>query len=69
MIQHAILTESDKIQLPAQICQQLHLVVGQQFVCLIKGHNIHLIPQKNIKEMRGVLKGANIDNVRDRNDL
>lgn len=69
MTQHAILTENDKIQLPTHLCQQLHLTIGQQFICLIKGQNIHLIPQKNIKEMRGLLKGANINNIRDRDDL
>ncbi len=68
MLQHAIFTENNQLQLPTHICQQLHLTAGQQFVCLIKGQSIYLIPQKNIKEIKGLLKGANTDNIRDRSE-
>jgi hypothetical protein len=46
----------------------LNLQAGQQFTVLAKGRAIELVPVRSLKEMRGILKGANTENYRDRQD-
>jgi hypothetical protein len=45
------------LPLPAAICDALHIKPGQQVQLLQFGDRIELIPQRNIKEARGFLKG------------
>jgi hypothetical protein len=56
-------TVSPKLELPspAAICEALHIKPGQQVHLLQFGDRIELIPQRNIKEARGFLKGINTD--------
>ncbi len=65
-----IATISPKFQIciPKKIREQLHIKSGQQFICIAKGDCLELIPKRDIKTMRGLLKGANTKNVRDRSD-
>jgi hypothetical protein len=46
-----------ELPLPAAICEALHIKPGQQVQLLQLGGRIELIPQRNIKEARGFLKG------------
>lgn len=46
-----------ELRLPAAICEALHIKPGQQVQLLQFGDRIELIPQRNIKEARGFLKG------------
>ena len=64
----ATLSSKFQISIPKSIREQLHLRAGQKFVVIPKGNCISLVPQKNIKDVRGLLKGANIKNVRDYKD-
>lgn len=66
---HAV-TISSKYQIcvPKDIREQLHIVPGQQFIFIVKGNVIELVPKRNIKELRGVLAGVNTKDIRDRND-
>ncbi|MES1999056.1 MAG: AbrB/MazE/SpoVT family DNA-binding domain-containing protein [Pseudomonadota bacterium] len=64
----ATLTEKFQIGIPKAFRDDLGLKAGQQFVFVAKGDTIILIPRRGISEMRGLLKGANTDNVRDRTD-
>ncbi len=66
---HAV-TLSAKYQLciPKPIRDQMHLRAGQQFVFLTKEDGLHLVPKRNINSLKGLLKGANVTNVRDRKD-
>jgi hypothetical protein len=50
-----------ELPLPAAICEALHIKPGQQVQLLQFGDRIELIPQRNIKEARGFLKGINTD--------
>lgn len=45
------------LPLPAAICDALHIKPGQQVQLLQFGDRIELIPQRNIKDARGFLKG------------
>jgi AbrB family looped-hinge helix DNA binding protein len=62
----ATLTEKFQIGIPKAFRDDLGLKAGQQFVFVAKGDSIIMIPRRSISEVRGLLKGANTDNVRDR---
>jgi AbrB family looped-hinge helix DNA binding protein len=62
----ATLTEKFQIGIPKAFRDDLGLRAGQQFVFVAKGDTIVMIPRRNISEVRGMFKGANADNVRDR---
>lgn len=65
-----VVTLSSKFQIciPKQIREQLHLESGQQFILIAENNGLHLVPKRNIKDMKGILAGANKENVRDRED-
>lgn len=64
----ATLTEKFQIGIPKAFRDDLGLKAGQQFVFVAKGDAIILIPRREISEARGLLKGANPENVRDRTE-
>ena len=62
----ATLTQNFQIGIPKAFRDDLGLKAGQQFVLVAKGDAIVMIPRRDINEMRGMFKGANPENVRDR---
>jgi AbrB family looped-hinge helix DNA binding protein len=63
------LSKEYQIVIPPEIRESLQLKAGQKFSLVIKNDLISLIPQKmTMESLRGILKGANIDNIRDRNE-
>ncbi|WP_124950145.1 AbrB/MazE/SpoVT family DNA-binding domain-containing protein [Sulfuriferula thiophila] len=64
----ATLTEKFQIGIPKAFRDDLGLKAGQQFVFVAKGDAIIMIPRRDIKAVRGLFKGANTDNLRDRVD-
>ncbi|MGI0479592.1 AbrB/MazE/SpoVT family DNA-binding domain-containing protein [Geminocystis sp. CENA526] len=63
------LSKEYQIVIPPEIRESLQLKAGQKFSLVIKNDLISLIPQKTTMEsLRGILKDANIDNIRDRNE-
>lgn len=64
----ATLTEKFQIGIPKAFRDDLGLRAGQQFVFVAKGDTIIMIPRRDIGEVRGLLRGANTENVRDRAD-
>lgn len=66
---HAV-TISSKFQIcvPKDIREQLHIVPGQQFIFVVKGNVLELVPKRNMKDLRGILANANTKDIRDRND-
>lgn len=46
-----------QVVIPRQVREKLHLVAGQKMQVLAYGNRIELIPEKEITEMRGFLKG------------
>lgn len=64
----ATLTEKFQIGIPKAFRDELRLKAGQQFVFIAKGDAIVMIPERDIKEMRGLLQGANTEHVRDRSE-
>lgn len=62
----ATLSSKFQIVIPKALREQLHLEAGQQFVFVAKGNVINLVPKQDMKQVRGLLKGASTENVRDR---
>ncbi len=63
------LSKENQIVIPQEIRDILHLKAGQKFSLIIKDDSISLIPQKtSVESFRGILKGSNTDNIRDRNE-
>jgi AbrB family looped-hinge helix DNA binding protein len=60
------LSQNFQIQIPDNIREKLHLQAGEQFICIAENKTIRLIPKKDIQAFRGILKGANPENYRDR---
>jgi len=54
--------------MPKKIREQLHIKADQQFIFIPRGESLQLVPKRDIKEMRGIMAGANTDNIRDRDD-
>lgn len=66
----AVATLSSKFQLllPKAVREELGLQAGQIFSVIPKNGVIELVPQRSLKSARGMLKGANPDDYRDRRD-
>ncbi len=64
------LSKENQIAIPQEIRDTLHLKAGQKFsLIVVKDNLISLIPLKNsVESFRGILKGANTDNIRDRDE-
>ncbi|MCI5190776.1 MAG: AbrB/MazE/SpoVT family DNA-binding domain-containing protein [Candidatus Electrothrix sp. AS4_5] len=50
-----------QVVIPQKIRKAMQLVPGQKVQVVLYGNRIELVPEKNIKEMRGFLKGINTD--------
>ena len=46
-----------QVVIPRRVREKLHLVAGQKMQVVAYGNRIELIPEKEITEMRGFLKG------------
>lgn len=63
---HAIkLSESGSITLPAALCKELKLIPGQRFTAIAKGKTIVLVPEVDIRSLRGIAQGADTSGFRD----
>jgi AbrB family looped-hinge helix DNA binding protein len=60
------LSEQYQIAIPPEIRDSLHLQAGQKFSISIQDNLISLMPKPEIQFFRGILKGANTDNIRQR---
>ena len=50
-----------QIVIPQRIRKAMQLVPGQKVQVVLYGNRIELVPEKNIKEMHGFLKGINTE--------
>jgi len=67
-MQTATISAKFQICVPKKIRDELHISPGQEFIFITKGDCLELVPKRDIKKMRGILKGANTSNIRDRSD-
>lgn len=64
----ATISEKFQICVPKKIRDQLHIKPGQQFIFIAKGDCLELVPKRSMKDLRGILEGANVKNIRDRKE-
>ncbi|MEI6789554.1 MAG: AbrB/MazE/SpoVT family DNA-binding domain-containing protein [Myxococcaceae bacterium] len=64
----ATLSSKYQILIPKTIREELDLKAGQQFTFVVKENLIQMVQQKDIRELRGILKGAEVSEIRDRRD-
>ncbi len=57
-----------QISVPKKIRDLLHIKPRQQFIFIPRGNCLVLVPKRDMAEVRGLLAGANTENVRDRSD-
>jgi AbrB family looped-hinge helix DNA binding protein len=62
------LTANRQLTIPAAFCEQFDWQPGQQFTLIAKGHSIELVPTPTLADLRGSLRGADIEGYRDRTD-
>lgn len=67
-MQTATISSKFQICIPKKIRDELQIEPGQEFIFIAKGDCLELVPQRSIKDMRGILKGTNTKNIRDRRD-
>ena len=46
-----------QVVIPKSVREKLHLAAGQRMQVVVYGNRIELIPERDIHEMRGFLKG------------
>jgi AbrB family looped-hinge helix DNA binding protein len=62
------LSQHYQVSIPQEVRDLLNLKVGQKFSVVLQNDSITLVPRSSIQSFRGILKGANIHNVRDRSE-
>lgn len=64
----ATLSSKFQLSIPKAIREELKLKAGQKFVFITKGQVIELVPQRSMAWARGLLKGLEPGDYRDRKD-
>ncbi len=67
-MQTTTLSSKFQISIPKKVREQLHLKAGQQFLFVIKGSTLMLVPKRGINEIKGILVGVSTKDYRDRKD-
>jgi AbrB family looped-hinge helix DNA binding protein len=64
----ATLSSKFQLSIPKAVREELQLKAGQKFAVITKGDIISLVPIPNLEDMRGIAKGADTSNYRERTD-
>ena len=64
----ATLSSKFQISIPKAVREAQQWEAGQQFVFIPKDGGVMLVPVPTLEELRGIAKGANPNDYRDRND-
>jgi len=63
---HSIrLSERGSITLPAALRKEIKLTPGQRFIAITKGKTIVLLPEVDVRSLRGIAQGADTSGFRD----
>ena len=65
---HAVVSTKYQIVIPKEIRKQVGLRTGQAVQVLAKNGVITLVPDRELSEMRGFLRGMDAKNVREKKD-
>lgn len=62
------LSSKFQISIPKAVREEQRWVAGQEFVFIPKGKGMLMMPVPELKQLRGIAKGADTRHVRDRKD-
>ena len=66
---HTLISTKYQIVIPKEVRRQLGLKPGQRMTFLTKGTIIHLIPERPLKSLRGIVRGVDLlEGYRDKSD-
>lgn len=68
-MEKVIISPKYQVVIPQRIRNAMQLFPGQKVQVIMYGNRIELVPERNIQEMRGFLKGINIEFKRDEDRL
>jgi len=57
-----------QVCIPREIRESLKIRKGQNMVMLAIGNRIEMVPDRDISELKGFLKGMSTDNIREEED-
>lgn len=64
----ATLSSKFQISIPKEVREQFGWKAGQKLTFIPKGNGVMLVPVPTLEELRGIAKGADKSDYRDRND-
>lgn len=64
----ATLSSKFQISIPKAVREQQEWLPGQEFVFIPKGHGVLVMPVPEASRLRGLVRGANKNDYRDRRD-
>ena len=64
----ATLSSKFQISIPKAVREEAHWKAGQEFVFILKGNGVLVMPVPDLGELAGIAKGARKDGYRDRKD-
>jgi len=64
----ATISSKFQISVPKKVRDALHIKPGQQFIFIVKGGCLELVPKRDLHDLKGIMIGANTKNIRDRGE-
>lgn len=64
----ATLSSKFQISIPKAVRDEQRWRAGQEFVFLVKGNGVLVMPLPKLEQLAGIAKGANTEDYRDRDD-
>jgi AbrB family looped-hinge helix DNA binding protein len=64
----ATLSSKYQISIPKSVREEQHWQAGQQFVFIPKGKGILIMPIPSFEQLKGLARGSDASDYRDRND-
>jgi AbrB family looped-hinge helix DNA binding protein len=63
-----VISPKFQIVIPKEIRERMGLKPGQTVSLIDRGETITMVPERPLSELRGILRGASIDDYRDETD-
>lgn len=65
---HVTVSSKFQVVIPQEIREQLGIKKGQKMLVVAIGNRIEYVPDRDISELRGYLRGMPTDNIREEED-
>jgi len=63
-----VIPEDYRITIPQRVREMPGFQPGKKLVWLVKGGSVHLVPVPGLEELRGIAKGLDTSNLREKTD-